>query len=343
LKPRRWSGNVRSVEGAFARGEAYASDRERSMGFDPASSRRFDLADLRLFSEVVTTGSITAGARKAHLALAAASARIRGMEETLGIPLLQRFRRGVRATPAGIAVAHHARAVLDQLERMRGELDEYAHGLKGLVRLLSNTAALTEFLPDVLGAFLEEHPNVDVEVEDRQSYEIVPAIAQRRADVGVVADAVDLGSLQSFPFRDDRLVVVAPRGHRVTRRRSVAFAEIARDDFVGMGTGGAASALHAHLLQHAERAGRSLRFRVRLDSFDAVCRLVERGVGISVVPETAARRYDRTMRIHVVPLEDAWAVRRLSVVVRNIDELPAHARQLVDALRRATPTGRDGR
>lgn len=307
------------------------------MGFNPASSRRFDLADLRLFSEVVATGSITAGARRAHLALAAASSRIRGMEETLGIPLLQRFRRGVRPTPAGIAVAHHARAVLDQLERMRGELDQYAHGLKGLVRLLSNTAALTEFLPDVLGAFLEGHPNVDVEVEERQSYEIVPAIAQGRADVGVVADAVDLGSLQSFPFRDDRLVVVAPHGHRVARRRSVAFAEIARDDFVGMGTAGAASALHAHVLQHAERAGRSLRFRVRLGTFDAVCRLVERGVGISVVPETAARRFEQTMKIHVVPLEDAWAVRRLSIVVRDVNELPAHARQLVDALRRAPP------
>jgi len=324
---------VRGVERAFAQREVYASDRERSMGFDPASSRRFDLADLRLFSEVVATGSITAGARRAHLALAAASARIRGMEETLGIPLLHRFRRGVRPTPAGTAVAHHARAVLEQLERMRGELDEYAHGLRGLVRLLSNTAALTEFLPVVLGAFLEEHPNIDVEVEERQSHDIVPAIAQGRAEVGVVADAVDLGSLQAFPFRDDRLVVVAPRGHRLARRRSVAFAEVARDDFVGLGTGGAASALHAHLLQHAERAGRSLRFRVRLGSFDAVCRLVERGVGISVVPETAARRYERTMRIHVVPLEDAWAVRRLNVVVRNLDELPAHARQLVDALR----------
>lgn len=313
------------------------------MGFDPASSRRFDLADLRLFSEVVATGSITAGARRTHLALAAASARIRGMEETLGIPLLQRLRRGVRATPAGIAVAHHARAVLEQLERMRGELDQYAHGLKGVVRLLSNTAALTEFLPDVLGAFLEEHPNIDVEVEERQSYEIVPAIAQGHADVGVVADAVDLGALQSFPLREDRLVVVAPRGHRIARRRSVAFAEIARDDFVGLGTGAAASSLHAHLLQRAERAGRSLRSRVRLGSLDAVCRLVERGVGISVVPETAARRFVRTMKIHVVPLEDAWATRGLSIVVRNIDELPAHARQLVDALRRAAPARSDRR
>ena len=108
---------------------------------------RFDLTDLRLFLQVVETSSITLGAQQANLALASASARIRGMEDTLGTTLLERGSRGVKPTPAGRALAHHARIILQQLENMRGELREYAGGLKGHVQVLSNTAGLVEFRP----------------------------------------------------------------------------------------------------------------------------------------------------------------------------------------------------
>lgn len=127
---------------------------------------RFDLTDLRLFLHTAESGSITAGAERAHLTLASASARIRGMEAALGVPLLTRNRRGVETTAAGRTLVHHARVVLQQMERMRGELGEYARGLKGHVRLLSNTAAMTEFLPETLSAFLAQHPEVDIDLEE---------------------------------------------------------------------------------------------------------------------------------------------------------------------------------
>ena len=90
------------------------------------------------------------------MTLASASERIRGMEETLGVPLLLREHRGVQATPAGRTLAHHARLVLAQMDRMRGELDHYGQGLKGHVRVLCNTTALSEYLPQVLGEFLKD-------------------------------------------------------------------------------------------------------------------------------------------------------------------------------------------
>jgi DNA-binding transcriptional LysR family regulator len=291
---------------------------------------RFDLADLRLFLQVTEAGSITGGAGRAHMALASASARIAGMEEALGIPLLVRGRRGVQPTPAGRALLHHARVVLQQLERMRGELGEYARGLKGHVRLLCNTAAMTEFLPQALSAFLAGHPNIDIDLEERLSYEIVQAIAEGLADVGIVADAVDLGGLETFPFRPDRLVVVAPRDHPLAARRSLGFAETLGHDFIGLAEG---SALQEYLAGHAARAGRRLQYRVRLPSFDAVCRLVKHGVGIGVIPDTAARRCQRTMAIRRIPLTDAWAVRRLTICVRRFDELPAYAKQLIEQIR----------
>lgn len=291
---------------------------------------RFDLADLRLFLHIAECGSITAGAGRAHLALASASARVRGMEEALGVALLERGRRGVEPTPAGRALVHHATLVLHQIERMRGELGDYAKGLKGRVRLLSNTAAAAEFLPDPLARFLTAHPNVDVDLEERPSHVIVEAVAGGLADLGVVADTVALGDLETLPFRADQLVVVTSREHPLAARRTVTFREVMGEPFVGLNPG---SALQEHLNQHAARAGRSLAFRVRVGGFDALCRLVERGVGIGIGPEAAARRHRRTMAIRVVRLTDPWAPRRLTLCARRFDDLPLHARRLVEELR----------
>jgi DNA-binding transcriptional LysR family regulator len=169
---------------------------------------RFDLTDLRLFMHVVEAESITRGAERAGMSLGSASERIRAMELTGGVPLLERRPRGVRPTPAGQAVAHHARVVLGQLEQMRGELGQYAKGLRGHVRVLANTAAVAEFLPDALASFLSDHPAIDVDLEERPSREIVAAIAGGLADFGIVADTVDLGALETLPFQTDQLVLV---------------------------------------------------------------------------------------------------------------------------------------
>ncbi|WP_224370249.1 LysR family transcriptional regulator [Hyalangium versicolor] len=294
----------------------------------------FDLTDLSLFLHVTETGSITRGAARAHLALPSASERIRGMEETLGVQLLERGRRGVHQTPAGRALAHHARVVLQQIDRLRAELGDYAHGLKGHVRLLANTSAVSEFLPEVLGTFLTAHPSIDVDLEEKLSFEIVQAIAEGRAELGIVANTVDLGVLQTFPFRHDTLVAVTAREHRLAGQRQVGFAELLAEPFIGLGEG---SALQEHLAGHAARLGRRLNYRVRLRSFDAVCRLVERGVGISVMPEAAARRCQRSMAIRRLSLNEPWAQRDLLICVRDPQALSIPARLLMDALRPASP------
>jgi DNA-binding transcriptional LysR family regulator len=291
---------------------------------------RFDLTDLRLFLNTAEAQSITHGAERTNLALASASARIRGMEELLGTSLLERRRRGVKPTPAGRALAHHARLVLQQMERMRGELAAFGSGLKARLKLLSNTAGLTEFLPEALAAYLAAHPNVDIDLEERPSAEIVPAIAEGLADIGVVADAVDMGDLGTFPFRADQLVLIAPRRHRLARRRALAFREALAEDFIGLGSG---SALQDYLGVQAARAGHPLELRVRVSSFEAIARMVEQGVGVAVVPETAARRCAASMTIATVRLSDAWSLRQLTLCVRRLDALSPQAQQLVAHLR----------
>jgi DNA-binding transcriptional LysR family regulator len=287
---------------------------------------RFDLSDLRLFLHVVEAGSITRGAERIHLAIAAASARIRNMEVALGTLLLHRERQGVQPTPAGRTLVHHARLLLQQAERMHGELAQYAEGIRGQVRLMSNTNALTEFLPEPLSDFLSSHPQVNIDLEERLSDEIVAAVADGTADIGIVAGTVGVAGLETLPFRTDRFVLVVAPSHPLAKLDHTPFAEVLDCDFVGLDR---SSALQRFLAEKAERIGRRLKLRVQLRSFDAVCRLVECNVGIGVVPATTAERHAKTMSIHKIELADDWAVRKLTICIRRGADLPIYARDLV--------------
>jgi DNA-binding transcriptional LysR family regulator len=198
------------------------------------------------------------------------------------------------------------------------------------VRVLSNTNALTEFLPDTLSSFLAAHPHVSVDLEERLSDEIVGLIAEGVADIGIVAGTVDAGRLTTYPFRSDRFVLVVARDHPLARRARIGFSEVLDHDFVGLDR---ASALQRFLADKATRAGRAIRLRIQLRSFDGVCRLVERNVGVGIVPETTARWAAKSMGIVAVELSDPWALRDLTICMRDYKALPPYARQLVDHMR----------
>lgn len=287
---------------------------------------RFDLTDLRLFLNVLEAGTITGGADGTHLTLASASERIRGMESMLGVPLLLRGRRGVHPTPAGRTLAQHARLVLQQMERLRGELGAYGTGLRGHVRLLCNTSALSEHVPRALSSFLASHPGISVDIEERSSYEIADAVRNAVCDIGMVSDAVDLDGLEVHAFRPDPLSVVVPRAHPLAQKKKLSLADIADAAFVGLVEG---SALQEHIAHHARRLGKRLDYRIRLRSFESVCRMVGLGVGVGIVPKAVAVRCARSAKIARIALTDAWAARNLVLCVRSLDALPLHAQQLV--------------
>ncbi|MBT2323492.1 LysR family transcriptional regulator [Variovorax paradoxus] len=290
---------------------------------------RFDLTDLRLFQNVVQAGTITGGAERTHMTLASASERVRGMEAELGVALLVRDPRGVAPTEAGRTLLHHARAVLLQMERMHGELGEYGAGLKGHVRLLCNTSALTEHLHEALSSFLALYPRISVDLEERASHDIVEALRGELGDIGIVSDAVDLAGLESFVFREDHLVLVVPRGDVLARRRRVALRELVAREFVGL-TG--SSPLQELVSHRAKRLGRRLAYRVRVRHLEAVCRMVEQGIGVGIVPQTVAARCARSMKIAHIALSDDWAVRNLMVCVRCREELPSNAQLMLQHL-----------
>jgi DNA-binding transcriptional LysR family regulator len=293
---------------------------------------RFDLVDLHLFIAVADARSITAGAQRAHLALASASARIKGLEVALGAALLKRGRRGIELTAAGESLLGHARIILHNVEAMRGDLAAYASGARASVQLLANTSGLSEHLPKALASFLREHPDISVDIEERESADIAAAIAAGAADLGFAAELALPDHLERFLFSEDRLMLVTARRGDLAGRRQIGFQELADRDFVGLT---AAIALQTHIEKHAARLGMRLRFRARLRDFDAICRMVAADVGVAVVPEAAAKRCAASMPLAMIRIRDPWANRRLTICARSFKTLPRPARQLAEHLRKA--------
>lgn len=295
---------------------------------------RFDFTDLRLFLHVAEEASITHGATRTNMSLAAASERIRAMEEALRTPLLERKRRGVQLTGAGSALAHHARTIAHDFEQMRDELEKYTGGLRGSIRVFCSTVVMAEFLPIPLANFLSDRPNVDVELEQRANAEIIRAVAEGLVHVGIVGDQIDPAfGLDAFPLGEDRLVVVSPRKHEVSSRRKIAFRDVLQYDMIGLVSG---NPLQTFLDRHAARAGQRLKLRIRLNALDAVCTMVERGIGLAVVPERTARRCQQSMAIRIIGLSDAWAIRHFTVCAKNPRSLPVHAQRFLEYLKEAS-------
>jgi DNA-binding transcriptional LysR family regulator len=215
---------------------------------------------------------------------------------------------------------------------MRGDLASFASGVRASVHMLANTSVLSEHLPKALAQFLRVHPDIDVDVEERESVDIASAIVSGSAELGFAAEHALPDNVERFAFSEDRLTLVAARRGKLAARRQIDFQDVAGQDFVGLTN---ATALQLHISRHAARLGMRLHFRARLRDFDAICRMVAADVGVAVMPETAAKRCARTMPIAIIKIRDAWADRKLVICARSFKSLPRPAKLLVEHLRRA--------
>jgi DNA-binding transcriptional LysR family regulator len=289
----------------------------------------FDLPDIKLFVNIAEANSLTRGAERSHMSLPAASIRIKNLEEGLGIKLLYRTSQGVTLTPPGQAFMHHARLVLQQLTDLRGDLAEYVKGAKGHVRIFANTTAMAEFLPAILPTFLASHPDVNIELKERLSNDIVRAVSEGKVDIGIVAGNVRTEGLEILPFKEDRLVLVTSVSHPLANRSTMLFSDALEHDFVGMVE---ASAIHGFLAQAASDLNRVIKMRIQVGNFEAACRMIEANVGLGVLPYSAASRHAKSMAIRIVEIQDEWAIRKLQICVKNLQALPVFARELIELL-----------
>lgn len=291
--------------------------------------RRVDFITLRLFVAIADERSLTRAAEREHLALAAVSKRISDLEGQLGVSLLYRQPKGVELTPAGHALLHHARNLLDGLQQMDADLSEFSQGVKGHVRIHANTSAVIEFLPEDLSAFARLHPEVKIDLEERVSSDTLRALREGLTDIGIFAGHMSAEGLQVFGYREDSLVLVTPRDHPLACLKTIALREAVGFDFIGLQQD---ASLHGLLQQSAQQMGMSLRLRIQVRSFEAICRMIHTGMGIGVLPEQVVRNYLPALDVAIVALTDPWARRELKIGVRSLESLSVTARQMLEHL-----------
>ncbi|MVW70804.1 LysR family transcriptional regulator [Bordetella sp. 15P40C-2] len=290
---------------------------------------KLDPTSLRLFIAVVEEGSIAQAARREHLVAAAVSKRVAELEAILRAPLLKRSHRGVVPTEAGLTLLRLARHVVHTLEDTYAQMVDYAVGVRGQVRVFANISAITQFLPEDLATFSRLHPQVQIALEERNSADILKAVAQNEADVGIYTALAHNEDVETLDYEHDDLVLVVRKDHPLARRSNVKFDELLDWDLVGLREG---SAINKALEEGAARLGKSLRIKVHVTGYDALCLMVGAGMGIAVAPRHCARFYAAELNLLEVALDDPWSRRKLSICVRALASLPPVARLLVDHL-----------
>lgn len=291
---------------------------------------RYDLTSLDVFATVAEEKNLTRAARRLHLAVSAVSKRVTELEAQAGSPLLVRYARGVDLTPAGQSLLHYAHQMRQTLALMQEELDGYAAGVKGHVRIHAITSALSQFLPADIQRFAFDYPQIKFDIEERVGSAVVRAVADGRADLGIFAEQTPAQGLQVFPYRTDELVVVVPSQHALAARQRVRFDTLLDYEFVGPHQ---ESSIHALLTSEADKRGKSLRLRIRISGFECMCRLVAAQMGIAILPRELALPELRGGKVRVLTLAEPWARRALLIGVRQLETLPATARSLVGYLR----------
>jgi DNA-binding transcriptional LysR family regulator len=291
--------------------------------------RDIDPISLRLFLATLEEGSIARAAARENIVPSAVSKRISEMEAQLRVPLLERGAKGAQATPAGLALAHHARHLLQSMDRMQREMAGYVEGVRGVIQVLASVTSLSGELPADILRFRAEYPQIEVDVEERVTPAIYRAVREGLADVGVASEFASHEGLQVFPYRRYALAAVLPAGHALAREQRVAYADLLGDDLVELSRD---SGIAAVFDEAARQARTSRTVRARVGSFETICTLVARGLGVGVAPMYLEPK-ERLLGLRFVPLSDAWAQPRSFVAVRDLQTLPPAAQAFVAHLR----------
>ncbi|HZZ13635.1 MAG TPA: LysR substrate-binding domain-containing protein [Paraburkholderia sp.] len=289
-----------------------------------------DPLSLRLFVSVAEAGTIAAAAEREHIAAAAVSKRISEIEATLGVTLLRRTNKGVAPTAAGERLVTLAHRALHQLDDIAVQMRDYASGVSGLIRIAANVSSVVQFLPREIESFAARHPRIQIQLEEKPSTGVVKAVADNAVDIGIFTSVPHGYDIQTFPFRHDRLALVAPAGHALAPRETIAFAETLDFEYVGLP---ADTAISQQLTRAAHALGRSVNLRIQVTSYDAQCLMIAAGLGLGVMPLAVAQQQAASRGLAIVALTDAWAERDLLIAVRSLDALPVSCRLLIAHLR----------
>jgi len=287
---------------------------------------KLDPVSLRLFVSVIEEGTIAAAAKREHIAAAAVSKRLSELEDLLDSQLLVRTNKGITPTAAGISLLYMARSVLNNLNEIVVQMHDFSHGRRGSIHVLANISAITQFMPSLLKSFMDLYPQIRITLEEKESLAITKYVAENRADIGIFTRLPHGADVEVYPFRTDQLVLLVPDGHPLADRDGVTFAETLDHEYVALRSG---THLNFKMIKAANDVGRSLKIRMEVSSYDALCLMVQAGIGIGILPQGSVDIYS-IRNAKTLILDEPWATRELTLCVRSLEALSVTARLLFD-------------
>lgn len=293
--------------------------------------RDLDLTSLRLFVTVCDTGNMSRAAEKANMVASAVSKRLAQLEATVGASLLTRRKHGVVPTPAGETLLEHARSMLLSASRIERDMASHAAGIQGRVNLLATASVMAESLADEIAEFLKkpEHQNIQIDLEELISPEVVRGIREGVASVGICWDAAETGLLHTRTYRHDHLSVAVPQGHPLCALPALRYADTLDYEHVIMPVN---SAVEVMLQREAGLLGKRLQHRVIVTNFEAALRVVRAGLAIALVPREVTALYAKAYGLEILPLQENWSRRRFILCHRGEDALSPAALLLLNYL-----------
>lgn len=289
----------------------------------------FDLVDIRLFVAIAKSGSLSKAAEERNISTSAASVRLKNMENSIGTKFFIREPNGVVLTPIGKQFLIHASELLHHADKVQTQMKAYIYGVKGDLRVLMNTTALSGISPLLINQFLVENPDVNLELEEHLSAKIVEIITENKADFGVISDTIHIGNLVKIPYKTDRLVIIASSRHAISNRCNIKIQELVDFDFISLTH---TSALSIYIRTIMGLSNVVLKNRVSVGNFDSIADLVHGNIGLAIIPDSLSKKYQERYEIKRIVLNEHWAQRDMVICCKSYELLSPHAKKFINLL-----------
>lgn len=286
---------------------------------------------LKVFCDVVDTGSFSMAASQNFITQSAVSQQLRTLEAKYRCKLLERGRSGAKPTLAGQILYQVSREILEKYREIETQLQESAKVVGGTLRVAIVYSVGLHELPPYLKRYMSGFPQVNVHIEYARPNKIYDDVVAGRIDLGIVAYPAKHPQITMVPFREDKLVVICPPDHPFCALKKVPVAKLNNQAFVAYERDiSTRKAVDQFLRDHEI----SVRYVGEYDNIETIKRAVEIGQGISIVPLPSVKYEVDQGTLEVIPFADQTLLRPLGIIYKRGRHLAPAAVKFIDVLRR---------
>lgn len=284
---------------------------------------------LKVFCDLVDTGSFSVAAAQNYVTQSAVSQQIRTLETRYGRKLVERAKRRVRPTPAGEIFYEISREIVARHQDLEARLQAFSNIVAGTVRVATvHSVGLYEF-SDALKRYVKAYPSVNVRLEYKKSSQIYEDVLAGTLDVGVIAYPHKRPQIRLIPFREDQLVMICNPTHPLASHKTISVKKLEGQNFVGFEKDiPTHKAIDKVLQKHQVRVN----YVAEVDNIEVIKRIVEVGTGISIAPAPAVAPEILSQSLVAIPFSDEKFLRQLGIIHKEGRHFSPAAEKFIDTL-----------